>query len=141
MDGLVTATIMIGLLGAGYWAGGDVAGITPESWAVAPTLAGLHIFASVADEKSDRVAGHRTLAVRTSGRAAALVALALSLVGVATIPLLDYAEPIEAYMVFQTVVLGLWLLIERFTMKLSLVLLGTAGILTLTYMAIVYVRM
>ena len=141
VDGLVTAFIMIGLLGTGYLSGGTDVPIPMEAYAVAPTLAGLHIFASVADVDSDREAGHRTLAVRMGPRVAGGVALALSLATVGTIPLLEYAEPIALYTVIQAGTFLLWMLIPRLvTACRSLTVVGVAGILTLVYLALVYVQ-
>lgn len=139
VDGLVTATIMIGLLAIGYLSGGHVDAITVEAYAVTPTLAGLHIFASVVDVDSDQHAGHRTLAVRVGARGAGAVAFVLSLATVATIPWLEYAEPIAIYIVLQALVVGAWFVMPRwFPPRRSISVLGVAGILTLLYLALFY---
>lgn len=141
VDGLVTAFIMIGLLGTGYLSGGTAVPIPTEAYAVAPTLAGLHIFASVLDVESDREAGHRTLAVRKGPRVAGGVALVLSLATVGTIPLLDYAEPIAIYTVIQAGAFLLWMVMPKLvTARRAITVVGLAGILTLVYLALVYVR-
>jgi len=141
VDGLVTASIMIGLLGVGYLSGGTQVPIPAEAYCVTPTLAGLHIFASVVDVESDREAGHRTLAVRLGPRVAGAVALALSLSTVATIPLLEYAEPIAIYTVIQACAVGVWMIVPRWlTARRAITIVGVSGILTLVYLALVYVR-
>ncbi|MCU0691266.1 MAG: UbiA family prenyltransferase [Polyangiaceae bacterium] len=140
VDGLVTAFIMIGLLGVGYLAGGRTVDVPVESWAVTPCLAGLHIFASVLDVASDRQAGHRTLAVRVGPRAAGGIAWLLSVAAVGTAPFLQYAEPILAYMVLQAAVLGVWFAMPtRFPITKAVGVLGAAGLLTLLYLALFYV--
>lgn len=141
VDGLVTATIMIGLLGAGYASGAVMGEIPTESWAVAPTLAGLHIYASVVDVASDRVAGHRTLAVRAGPRAATIASLALSGISAATVLLLDYAPAIAAYVLVQPLVLAAALAFPRHvTERRALTVLGLAGVATLLYLALIYLR-
>jgi len=141
IDGLVTASIMIGLLCTGFLSGGSTSPIPIEAFAVAPTLAGLHIFASVVDVESDRKAGHRTLAVRTGPRIASAVALALSLASAATIARLDYAEPIAIYLVIQPTVIAAWMLLHRWlSARRAIAIVGLSGLLTLTYLALVYVR-
>ncbi len=141
VDGLVTATIMIGLLAVGLFCGGSQTRMTWETVAVAPTLAGLHIFASVVDVDSDRRAAHRTLAVRAGPRVAGAVALICSLLTVGTIPFLNYAEPIVAYIVIQAIVIGVWTVIpHHFTARRAISVVGLVGLITLLYMALVYVR-
>ncbi len=141
VDGLVTAFIMIGLLGTGYLSGGTDVPIPVEAYAVTPTLAGLHIFASVLDVESDRKAGHRTLAVRAGPRLAGGVALGLSLVTVGTIPFLEYAEPIALYTIVQAVAFAVWMVSpRRVKARRAIGVAGLWGILTLVYLALVYVR-
>ncbi len=141
VDGLSTATIMIGLLGAGYESGSALMAIPAESWAVAPTLAGLHIFASVVDVGSDREAGHKTLAVRAGPRVATVTALSLSLVSAATVPVLDYAPAIALYVLLQPLVFAAaWLFPKRLPPRRALNVVGLAGIVTLLYMLLVYLR-
>jgi len=141
VDGLVTASIMIGLLCLGHLSGPSSLPLATETFTVAPTLVGLHIFASVVDVDADKTAGHRTLAVRTSPRFAGIVALALSLVSTSTIPWLDYSPPITAYLILQPIVFVVWMLFgRRFTGHRAISLVGLAGLLTLLYLALVYVR-
>jgi 4-hydroxybenzoate polyprenyltransferase len=141
VDGLVTATIMIGLLCLGYLSGGTTQPIPAEAFAVAPTLAGLHIFASVVDVDSDREAGHRTLAVRLGPRATGAVALVLSLITVATIPFLQYADPIFVYVIVQPCIIAGWMILPRlFTPRRAISIVGLCGLLTLIYFSLVYVR-
>jgi len=141
IDGCVTASIMIGLVCVGFLSGSTPSSIPLETFAVAPTLAGLHIFASVVDVQSDQKAHHRTLAVRAGPRAASVVALALSIVSAASIAWLDYAPPIAVYLLLQPCVIATWMLLHRrFTPRHAISVLGLAGLLTLAYMALVYVR-
>jgi 4-hydroxybenzoate polyprenyltransferase len=141
VDGIVTAAIMIGLLGAGYASGPALGHIPAESWAVAPALAGLHIYASVVDVASDKRAGHRTLAVRAGPRFATAVALAASVASAATVPLLDYAPAIALYMLFQPIVIAMaWAFPRWITPRRALAALGVAGVATLLYLLLVYLR-
>jgi hypothetical protein len=119
IDGLVTATIMIGLLCTGFLSGGSTSPIPVEAFAVAPTLA----------------------AVRTGPRLASAVALALSLASTATIAWLDYAEPIAIYLVIQPTVIAASMLLHRWlSARRAIAIVGLSGLLTLTYLALVYVR-
>ena len=141
IDGLCTAVIMIGLLGAGYACGAPLVNIPAESYAVAPTLAGLHIFASVVDVDGDRIAGHKTLAVRSGPRTASVVALLLSLLTTATVPILWYAPPIAAYVLLQPVVFTVSLVAPKLLPpRRALVVAGIAGIATILHLALVYLR-
>lgn len=141
VDGFVTASIMIGILAVGYLSGGTDVPIPIEAFAVAPTLAGLHIFASVVDADSDREAGHKTLAVRVGPRVAGMVALGLSSMTVAAIPFLDFAEPIAIYIAVQAMIIAVWLVAGRvFTARRAIATVGFCGLLTLIYLASVYVR-
>lgn len=139
VDGLVTATIMVGLVLVGHFMMPEPPAVPMEVFMVAPTLAGLHIFASVADEASDRTAGHPTLAVRLGPMKAAYVSLGLSCVGAASVWFLSYAQPIAVYMILQTLIIAAWVVANRrFPMRWALGSLGGAGLLTLGYSALTY---
>ncbi|MCL2824903.1 MAG: hypothetical protein FWD57_13020, partial [Polyangiaceae bacterium] len=135
----------------GFLAGTPPASATPaslpiEAIAVAPTLAGLHIYASVVDVDSDRTANHRTLAVRAGPRMASAVALGLSLMSAATIPLLNYAPPIAVFLVFQPSAITTSMIMTHafqtrwFRPKLALTVIAVAGGITLVFLAFVYLR-
>ena len=141
IDGLATAFIMIGILCVGFLTSATPVAIPIETFAVAPTLAGLHIFASVVDVESDRKANHRTLAVRAGPRTASVVALALSIVSAASIPFLAHADAIALYLVIQPCVIATWTLFHRwFSPRYALYVLGTSGLVTLAYMALTSAR-
>jgi len=106
LDGLSSAGIISGLLALGFVQGASLAQAPVEPWVFAPSIVGLHIFASVMDVESDRRAGHRTLPVRVGPRWATAVALALSLLTAAAVPLVDFAPPIAAFAVAQAVIIA-----------------------------------
>ena len=137
VDGLTTASIMIGLLCVGFLTNTAPSSIPYEAVAVAPCLVGLHIFASVVDLESDRKANHRTLAVRAGPRIAGLVAIAFSMLSTISIAWLDYVHPIAVYLCLQPSVFIAWLLLgRRMTARRAISIVGAFGIITLVYLAV-----
>lgn len=101
VDGLASAAIIGGLLALGYAMRAPLTGLPVEPFAFVPAMVGLHVFASVMDVESDRLAGQRTLPARIGPRGASLVALALSAGTAAAIPVLDFAPAIAVCAVLQ----------------------------------------
>jgi 4-hydroxybenzoate polyprenyltransferase len=131
IDGLCTALIMLGLMGGGYACVAEVTHVPAEFYMVVPSLAGLHIFGSAVDESADKVAGHKTLAVRAGPRVATAFSLAISLVSAASVAFLSYAPPIPFYLILQPIVLFLNLLAPKWASpRRSLATLGLSGAAT-----------
>jgi 4-hydroxybenzoate polyprenyltransferase len=113
IDGLASAAILGGLLALGFVQGSALVDLPPEPFVFVPAMVGLHIFASVMDHPSDAQAKHRTLPVRIGPRAAAGVALGITLLTVGSIPVMSFAPQIAIVAVIQALAIALYLALPR----------------------------
>lgn len=141
VDGICSAASISALLALGWLQGQTELDVPLEPIAFVPAIVGLHTFATVMDRDSDRAARHRTLATRIGPRATAAVALGISLLTVASIPLLEFAPVIAAAAIFQAVVMAAHVAVPRLLgARVAFVVIGLGSASGLAWLVFVYLR-